>query len=400
MQSGRHEATSPPLLSLAPMTRDPAFLAECQALSRALAAHPTIAALRASAAWPELAPRLERVLGAVRAQETPVAPAASTRDRGVRAVHWNIEHGNRFAQIEAALTQHPELADADLYLLNEVDLGMARSGNRDVAADLARTLGRYAAWAPLLIETTRGRDDDLVHDSGSENTEALFGLAILSRWPLTDARIVALPSPERWQFDLERMYGRHIALIVTVERPGAPFVAVAAHLEVHRTRAHRAAQMRVMMDALGDERRPVLLAGDFNTHTFDRGLPWSVLAGATTLMLTPGAALSRRLRYPDRGAAREPLFDVLRAARFEWDAWVDRTPTLQMRFDRIEEARRLPRLLTLPLDRALAWAESRAALRLDWFAGRGWDAGRGFTVSGLDGPGRASDHAPIVAEIE
>ena len=30
---------------------------------------------------------------------------------------------------------------------------------------------------------------------------------------------------------------------------------------------------------------------------------------------------------------------------------------------------------------------------------RGWRAGRGYTVPGLNGPGRASDHAPIVAEF-
>ena len=382
------------------MFRDPAFLAECQALARALATYPTTAALRSSAAWPELAPRLQGVLGAARVHEPSTAPPAAPRSRRVRAVHWNIEHGNRYTQIEAALIEHPELADADLHLLNEVDLGMARSGNRDVAADLAQVLGRHAVWAPLLIETTRGRDDDMAEDSGSENAEGLFGLAILSRWPLTHPRIIALPSPERWQFDLERMYGRHIALAVTVERPGAPFIAVAAHLEVHRTRAHRATQMRVVMDALRDERRAVLLAGDFNTHTFDRGLPWSVLAGAGALMLTPSGALRRRLRYPDRGGARESLFDVLRASGFEWDTWVDRTPTLHMRFDRIEEARRLPRLIAGPLERALAWAESRAALRLDWFAGRGWSTSRGLTVTGLNGPGQASDHAPIVAEIE
>ena len=97
---------------------------------------------------------------------------------------------------------------------------------------------------------------------------------------------------------------------------------------------------------------------------------------------------------------RETLFDVLRRAGFEWERYVDRTPTLQMRFDRIEEARRLPPFVAGPFDRALAWAERRAALRLDWFAGRGWSGGRGWTVEGLDGPGKASDHAPIVAELE
>jgi hypothetical protein len=50
-------------------------------------------------------------------------------------------------------------------------------------------------------------------------------------------------------------------------------------------------------------------------------------------------------------------------------------------------------------ERVLAWAERRAALRLDWFAGRGWAGGHGITVQGVSGPGKASDHAPIVAEF-
>jgi hypothetical protein len=62
------------------------------------------------------------------------------------------------------------------------------------------------------------------------------------------------------------------------------------------------------------------------------------------------------------------------------------------------------RTLPRPFDRLapvlLAHAERRAAFRLDWFAGRGWRGGRGYTVRGLDGPGEASDHAPIVAEFE
>ena len=45
-------------------------------------------------------------------------------------------------------------------------------------------------------------------------------------------------------------------------------------------------------------------------------------------------------------------------------------------------------------------AERRGSLRLDWFAGRRWGGGRGITVTGLDGPGKASDHAPSTAEFE
>jgi endonuclease/exonuclease/phosphatase family metal-dependent hydrolase len=301
--------------------------------------------------------------------------------------------------IEAALATHPELRDADVVSLNEVDLGMARAGNRDVAFDLARATGRHAAWTALFLETTTGRDDDPACAAGSANQEGLFGIALLSRWPLADVRRVELPSPEEVQFDLERMTGRHVALTATVERPGAPFAMVTVHLEVHRTRAYRAAQMRVLLDSLAGERRPIVLAGDFNSHTFDRGRPWDALFGAAVLTLTPDAALARRLLHPDAGPAREPLFDALAAAGFTWEPFVDYAPTLQLRLDRLGETRTLFGPFAAGARRALAWAERRAALRLDWIAGRGWSGGRGRTVAGLSGPGQASDHAPILAEM-
>jgi endonuclease/exonuclease/phosphatase family metal-dependent hydrolase len=276
---------------------------------------------------------------------------------------------------------------------------MARAANRDVTADLAAALGLHGAWAPLFLETTLGRDDDATTAAGRENQESLFGVALLSRWPIRSAHTLALPSPEHYQFDVERMIGRHVALIAEIDRPGQPFVAVTAHLEVHRTRWHRAEQVRVLVEHLRNERRPIVFAGDFNSHTFDRGRPWDVATGAAALLLTPDVALRQRLLRPDRGPVREALFDELRAAGFEWERHADYEPTLQLRFDRIDEVRGLPRALVAAGERVLAWAERRAALRLDWFAGRGWAGGHGITVQGVSGPGKASDHAPIVAEF-
>ena len=183
----------------------------------------------------------------------------------MKAVHWNIEHGNWYDRVERALVEHPELCDADVYLFNEIDFGMARAGNRDVTGDLSRALGLFGVWAPLFLETTVGRDDDAHTANGRPNQESLFGLAILSRWPIGEVRVLDLPSPEAYQFDLERMVGRHIALIAEIQRPEGAFLAVSAHLEVHRTRAHRAVQMRTIMRALAGERRPVILGGDFNS---------------------------------------------------------------------------------------------------------------------------------------
>lgn len=382
------------------LTRDPARVAEARALTAALDRFPTLAELRAAPEWPELKVRLDRYLDVVHRYAPPSPPPAAERPDRVRAVHWNIEHGNWYQQVEDALLHHPDLAGADLYLFNEIDFGMARAANRDVTGDLARALGLHGVWAPLFLETTAGRDDDPRMAAGRPNQEALFGLAVLSRWPLGAVRVLELPSPEAIQFDLERMYGRHIALIVEIQRPEAAFVAVSAHLEVHRTRAHRAVEMKAIVDALAGETRPIILAGDFNSHTFDRGLWHSTLTGGASLLTWPGGALGRRLTRPDRGPFREPLFDVLRAHRFEWSRFVDFAPTLQLRLDRLDEVNAMPAWLKRSAAGVLAWAEIRGALRLDWFAGRGWRGGRGHTVRGLDGPGKASDHAPIVAEFE
>ncbi len=380
--------------------RDPALIAECHALQQAVAPFRTLAELRASALWrAELAPRFARLFGALH-HHAPTTPPAPSRDPAhLRAVHWNIEHGNWYDQVEGALLTDPDLADADVLLFNEIDLGMARAGNRDVTADLAAALNRHGVWAPLFLETTPGRDDDSRMAAGRPNQESLFGLAILSRWPFGAVRVVELPSPERLQFDIERMVGRHVALIAEVQRPGAPFVAVSAHLEVHRTREHRAAQVRVIVDALRGEQRPVLLAGDFNTHTFDRGLWHTPFTGGASLLTWPGGALRARLLRPDRGLFHEPLFDALRAGGFEWEPFVDFRPTLALRLDRLDEVHELPAALRHAVAPALKWAEGRGTLRLDWFAGRGWRGGSGVTVQGLDGPGRASDHAPIAVMI-
>ena len=379
--------------------RDPALTAEAHALCAAFEPFATLAALHAAPEWPAWSARLGALLAHVRHTRAD-APPPSPSSRTVRLVQWNIEHGNRFVAVQDALAAHPALAGADLVTLNEVDLGMARSGNRDVAGELASALGLHAVWAPLFLESTRGRDDDALTAVPDDNRESLFGLALLSRWPLANVRLVPLPGPEQALFERERMLGRFSALVAEVAHPVTPFVAVTVHLEVHRTRAHRATQMRLLLEALASETRPVVLSGDWNTHTFDRGERGAVASAAWPLLAWPGGMLARRFSRPDRGSHREPLFDALRAARFEWESYCDGATTLGMRFSRLGEVHALPGPLRALATRGLTWAERRARLRLDWIATRGMKPESGVTLHGLDGPGHASDHAPITATFE
>ena len=95
------------------MPRDAAQIAESHALKQALDAFPSFSALEASSEWPALEARLERMLAGVR-RTAPVGPPRPPRDVArLRAVHWNIEHGNRYEQIVSTLTHHPDLRDPD-----------------------------------------------------------------------------------------------------------------------------------------------------------------------------------------------------------------------------------------------------------------------------------------------
>ena len=137
-----------------------AAAAEARALREAFRRHPTLASLHADPAWPGLEARLSALLTPIRTWSPDHDREPSHNGTRLRVGHWNLEHGNRFDAIARALETHPALAGADLVTLNEVDLGMARSGNRDVARELAARLGLHAAWGALFLESTRGRDDD------------------------------------------------------------------------------------------------------------------------------------------------------------------------------------------------------------------------------------------------
>ena len=110
----------------------------------------------------------------------PHRPAAGGLGPILRIASWNIERGANFDLIRLALSD-PEgfrqaaalrgptdmkkqvridrqlrtLRDADIVLLNEVDLGMKRTDYRDVARDLAHALGMNYAFGVEFVEVDR-----------------------------------------------------------------------------------------------------------------------------------------------------------------------------------------------------------------------------------------------------
>jgi endonuclease/exonuclease/phosphatase family metal-dependent hydrolase len=179
----------------------------------------------------------------------------------IRVVNWNVDRGLRLPEIAAFL----EAQQADLLTLQEVDLNARRTGRRNVAEELARRLGMNYVFGLEFEELTQG----------SRISPAYHGQATLSRWGLTNPRIIRFRAQSefwrpRWFLPRttpfqERLGGR-IALITDVEVPGRALTVYNVHLESRGNERLRVAQLTEAFDdaAMSAPQRPALVAGDLN----------------------------------------------------------------------------------------------------------------------------------------
>src|SRR5688500_6031650 len=157
--------------------------------------------MEASELFREIKPEVDRILNAVVVE--PIAdcgtalhsqnPQSEIRNpKSISALAWNIERGSVFQGIIDALKNHPDLKDKDLLLLTELDYGMARSGNRFVAREIAETLNMNSAFAPVYVALQKG--SGVESDAEGENTRSIHGLALFSKWPMKNVHAIPLPN--------------------------------------------------------------------------------------------------------------------------------------------------------------------------------------------------------------
>ena len=334
------------------------------------------------------------------------------RKRWIRFVSWNIEKGRRLEGLRRAFRTDARLAAADVVMLQEADVGMARSGNQFVARELARALSFNFAFAPAYIELTKGVGDDLA--SPGDNLTGMQGNAILSRFPITAAHTLCLPQCFEPFERAEKRYGYRNALRCELEYGERAITVVCTHLEVRNTPRCRAQQVRALLQSLPMEKgRPVVVAGDFNCNTFARGTAWRTLVSFLRLIRTAPDDLVQATLHPPE---REALFDLFRRNGFEWDRFNASVPTASTRFRTLEDVRFVPSLMMKAVLRSLERFGSALPLHLDWFMARnvepaevrqsegalGLRPGTPQTLTLIDPDVPAeelSDHRPIVVDV-
>jgi endonuclease/exonuclease/phosphatase family metal-dependent hydrolase len=302
----------------------------------------------------------------------------------MRIVTWNIEKGKRWELLELCLS-HEAIRTADILCLNEVDDGMARSGNRRIAYEIGKRLGMHVAFGQTFKELTKGFGEELL--APAENTTAIQGNATLSRFPFVDVQNVRLPSCFDHTKRAEKREGNRHVLISRLDCGFRKTVTVAnAHLEVFGTARCRSLQMKFLLQRLPDG--PAIVTGDFNTNTFSRG---SALHTGHALVVLACTDAKARVREP---WLHEPLFGDLKSAGFSWQEFNDDHPTCPIELASLEERTNLPAFV-----RKFILSRCRdLPLRLDFISCRGLKAiSPGRTITDL--PAQPSDHLPITCDI-
>jgi endonuclease/exonuclease/phosphatase family metal-dependent hydrolase len=252
------------------------------------------------------------------------------------------------------------LKEADLVILNEVDWGVNRTLFRNVGSELARALNMNYAYGVEFVEVdpiTMGLDQSVIvkevqtaytepADSKSNLIErvkqvmkpdpsrylGLHGTAILSRYPLSDVRLIPFQfQGHDWYADEKKRAsgfakaqgaigdavfkeqlvrqvrcGGRMMLIADLVNNGLPsgrITVVATHLEDETTPKNRHKQLEELLQQIAPIRNPVILAGDMNTSTHD-GIPMSVTRvlkdhfGSGKWWLEQGASTAIRYTTP------------------------------------------------------------------------------------------------------
>lgn len=334
-----------------------------------------------------------------------VHEAHEAREGGsVRAVAWNVERGKRFEALEGVITAHPRLRSADLLLLTEVDIGMGRSGNRNIPQALAGRLGMSYVFANYHLVLAPG--DQGERDVREPNTLSMHGAALLSRYPIRRFAAVGLPEYVDKFEVFEKRLGCKRALMCEVELPDGPLTVVVVHLDPFASPGHRAYQASLVLDALerfGGDR--VLLGGDLNTNTYHLGSRIGLFTNVMHKLVRFGFHRTvEQYMTPERVFERK-VFETFRRRGFVFDPFAD-PHRGSIHYDLTDPEIVDKSLGYLPgpvyrwLERRLEPWGGRVPLRLDWFAGRGITPIGATTVERPRYGGcHVSDHDPITVDV-
>jgi endonuclease/exonuclease/phosphatase family metal-dependent hydrolase len=228
-------------------------------------------------------------------------------------VTFNILHGRTVGDVvdPARLRDAIRRLQPDILALQEVDLDQERSGRADLTAVAAEAMGAVAHRFVAAISGTPGAT--WLAATGEEQPEAAaYGIALLSRFPASDWKVLRLPHI-RARFPMylpavRRMIVVHeeprAAVVARLETPLGPLTVANTHLSfVPGWNRH---QLRRIVAELQTLPGPRLVLGDLNLKS-TAAQRWS---GLRTLASAPTYPAHRPRRQLDHLLTDDPGLTV------------------------------------------------------------------------------------------
>jgi endonuclease/exonuclease/phosphatase family metal-dependent hydrolase len=365
-----------------------------------LAAFESTSELEKSSLYQQLKSQIELILNSIASENFASRVRPQNKDKIVRALAWNIERGIQLPGIVDALENHADLRDRDLLLLTELDYGMARSGNRFVAREIAQKLKLNYVFAPCYLALNKGSGVEA--QAAGANRQSLHGLGVFSPHPVSNARVVPLPPGKDKMRGKEKRIGSLRGLVADIEHPAGTFRAVCVHLDAHSSRAHRVRQMEILLAAVDKMQPalPVVIGGDWNTTTHNaQNARRAILGYCRRVMMGVQNVVTNHYPHPERFFERE-LFEKLGERGFSYrELNALGCGTLHYEMENIATNTNLADWVPSWCFPWIFWAMSkvggRCSLRLDWFAGRGIKAAESFPPRVVGNLHDAATNAPL-----
>jgi endonuclease/exonuclease/phosphatase family metal-dependent hydrolase len=203
--------------------------------------------------------------------ETTNCDSSSVGPARLRLATWNIKAASQQG-LDAVVDELDQL-DADVVLLQEVDIGVERSGNVDQPRTISTRLGYQYAFAPTL-----------------ELEGGAYGIAVLSRLPFEAVDRISLTN--------EGAAEPRVALDVHVCL-GSTSLRVTNHHADYTVAAAQKSVLEVLMALENGREERVVFAGDFNQEPEDIGPTACVEAGFTDAVVPFDASGTRGARRID-----------------------------------------------------------------------------------------------------
>lgn len=354
-----------------------------------------------SSCYSQIKTELNHILNGLEWDNTLSAKNESTKE--IRIVSWNIERGKQLDGIINYFRENPELSKADVVLVIECDNGMGRTSNRNVARELAESIGMNYCFAPSYLVLGKGALGETNHDE--ENTTSLHGTAILSKFPIGFAKSVDVPPVKEVFHSSEKRLGCKKGLIAQIQLGNTTIGLGAIHVDLSSDAIDRAKQLNAVINEIPASDIQ-LIGGDFNCSTFNLRTKWRLFKQIVQKYFTVGFNGAIENYMTPEKIFDKPMFDTLLKKGFDFNSFNNREKgTIYFDINDLLHSEKtkkfVPPFFMRYLERKLRPWNGCVPLKIDWFAGKG-----GLVVNSdtIERPTHQnillSDHNPIFIDLK